>query len=275
MDRLTRAVVALLVAGASQRTGAALFVHESFDYVPVGRDVAGTNGGIGFAGPWQPGGFNASLSNNIDVGDDLLAFGALLRSPSVASTAAVSAISGVTRPLAAPLGQIGATSYYISFLIKPEGVLHAGAFNGFFGLVLESSGEPELYIGKPGGGAINRWVLEERGGSGQHAHSVAVTTADTALLVVKAEHAGFGNDRFTLYVNPTPGSPEPTTGLVKNDANFGVFNGLTLYATGAMRIDELRIGHTFADVTPVPEPAAVALAAVAIVVSRRLRQRRR
>jgi hypothetical protein len=89
-------------------------------------------------------------------------------------------------------------------------------------------------------------------------------------LVVKAEYATVGNDRFTLYVNPTPGGPEPVTGLVKSDANFGLVQGLTLYSTGAMRIDELRVGETFADVTPVPEPAAMGLLAVALVGCRRL-----
>jgi MYXO-CTERM domain-containing protein len=92
--------------------------------------------------------------------------------------------------------------------------------------------------------------------------------------VVKAEYAVVGNDRFILYVNPTPGAPEPATGLVKNDANFGLVQGLTLYSTGAMRIDELRVGQTFADVTPVPEPAALGLLAVALVAITRLPRRR-
>jgi hypothetical protein len=269
MHRLTRAVLALMVVAAAHRVPADLLVHEGFDYAPSGSDIVGSNGGLGFAGPWQPGGFNASISDNFDVDDDPLALGALLHSPSVARTPAVGAIAGITRPLASPLGQAD-TTVYLSFLIKPEGVLHAGAFNGFLGLVLESAGEPELFVGKPGGGAIDRWVLEDRGGSSQHASTVNVTTTDTALLVVKAEYAAVGNDRFTLYINPTPGGPEPPTGLVKNDANFGLVQGLTIYSTGAMRIDELRVGQTFADVTPVPEPAALGLVAVALVGCARL-----
>jgi hypothetical protein len=76
---------------------------------------------------------------------------------------------------------------------------------------------------------------------------------------VKAEFHSPGNDIFTLYTNPTPGAPEPLTGTVKS-GNFGLTTGLTIYSSGAMRIDELRLGETFADVTPaVPEPSGVVL----------------
>jgi hypothetical protein len=118
-------------------------------------------------------------------------------------------------------------------------------------------------------------VLEDRGGSRQHAAPVDITTTDTALLVVKADYAPVGNDRFTLYVNPTPGAPEPAAGIVKNDADFGLVQGLTIYSTGAMRIDELRVGQTFADVTPVPEPTSLGLAALAVLAHCRIERRRR
>jgi hypothetical protein len=77
--------------------------------------------------------------------------------------------------------------------------------------------------------------------------------------VLKAEFAA-GNDRFTLYVNPTPGAPEPGAGVVKNNSNVGNVAGLTIYSTGAFSIDEFRLGETFADVTPIPEPASAVIA---------------
>lgn len=249
---------ALMVLTLANRTAAALQAYEGFDYGPDGSDLVGANGGIGFSGGWAAGGFNASVSNNFDRESDALTFGALQTSGGAVRTAAVGAIAGVTRNLAAPLGQANTTAY-VSFLVRPEGTLNAGAFNGFLGLVLESPGEPELFIGKPGGGAINNWVVEDRGGSGQHSSPMAASTTATALLVVKAEFASAGNDRVTLFVNPTPGGPEPAAGVLKTDANFGTLTGLTIYSSGAMRIDELRVGATFADVTPVPEPGALGL----------------
>jgi hypothetical protein len=249
-----------------------LVAYDGFDYGPIGADLLSANGGVGFMGSWRAGGFNASINTNYDLTDDLLSFGPLVRTGNAVRTAAVNSIAGVMRDLTQPLGQ-GGTTAYVSFLIQPEGVLHAGAFNGFLGLVLESPTEPELFVGKPGAGAIDHWVLEDRGGSGQFASGVETTSTATALLVVKAEFAVAGNDTFTLYVNPTLGDPEPATGVVKSNANVGTVTGLTIYSTGAMRIDEIRLGETFADVTPiVPEPAGIVLwsvAASALIASRR------
>ena len=46
--------------------------------------------------------------------------------------------------------------------------------------------------------------------------------------------------------------------VVKNDSNVGIVNGLTVYSTGAFGLDEIRVGTTFADVTPVvPEPGVM------------------
>ena len=241
-----------------------LVAYEGFDYGPLGSDLLGGNGGLGFSGAWRPGGFNASISTNFDVVYDPLTFGSLVSTEPAIRTLADLAITGITRDLAQPLG-LGGTTIYISFLIQPEGLLHLGAANGFLGVVLESPGEPELFVGKPGGGMIDRFVLEDRGGSRQTASNLEVMSRATAFLVIKAEFAAAGNDRFTLYTNPTPGAAEPLTGTVKNDSNVGTVVGLTLYSTGAMRLDELRVGDTFADVTPiVPEPAGLVLLSLAV-----------
>jgi hypothetical protein len=50
----------------------------------------------------------------------------------------------------------------------------------------------------------------------------------TALLVVKAEFTA-DIDKFTLYVNPLPGGTDPAVGTVKNNADVGTVNGLTIY----------------------------------------------
>jgi len=86
-----------------------------------------------------------------------------------------------------------------------------------------------------------------------------------------------------MYVNPLAGQPEPGSGFVKNDVNVSTITGLGLYSTGAFRIDELRVGQTFTDVTPaqtrpVPEGGAgwvvvVTLAGMALAARRcRVRQ---
>jgi hypothetical protein len=234
---------------ACSAVNAALIAYDGFNYGPAGSDLNGNNGGIGFSGPWAPGGFNASINNNYDIANGSLSFGALSTSGNSVSTPAVTAIAGLTRTLVAPLGVDGTTRYF-SFLLQPQGTLNGGIFNGFFGLVFEAPGEPEVFMGKPGDGAIDRYVIENRGGAGQVASTVAPVVGQTAFVVVRADFMA-GNDLFTMYVNPTPGALEPLSGIVKGDANIGIFNALTLYSSGAFAVDELRVGETFADVTPV------------------------
>jgi hypothetical protein len=51
---------------------------------------------------------------------------------------------------------------------------------------------------------------------------------------------------------------------VKTGSDVGPVTGLTIYSTGQFSIDEIRVGTTFADVTPaVPEPSAALFCSVA------------
>ena len=254
-----------------------LTAYEPFDYQEAGADLIGQSGGgsFGFASPWAAGGFNASIHDNYDLADGSLTFKNLLTSGGRVNSDPTGAIAGLTRDFSVPLGTAGTVRYY-SFLLRPEGTVNAGAFNGFFGLNLESPGEPEIFAGKPGAGPLGRYVMEDRGGGGQVTSAVPVVEDETAFLVVKADFRT-GSDVFTLYVNPTPGEPEPAAGIVKTSP-FGTATGFTLYSTGQFSVDELRLGTTYADVTPaVPEPSTVACAAAAsaLLLARRRRYPRR
>lgn len=267
---LTLAVLTLLASVHS--SAAALVAYEGFAYPAVGSDLVGQAGGTGFSGAWAPGGFNASLSDNFDVAAGSLPFGLLATSGNRVSSGATTAIAGVTRSLTTPLGADGTTTYF-SVVLRPEGTLGGGAFNGFFGLTLETPGEPELYFGKPGAGAINEYVVEDRGGAGQVSSGVSAAVGEPALLVLKAQFLP-GNDIFTLYLDPTPGGPEPAIGAVKSGSDVGPVTGLTIYSTGAFSIDEIRVGTTFADVTPaVPEPSAALVCCLAAAAGAVLRRR--
>jgi len=247
----------VVAAGAvNQSLKADLLAHEPFPLPST--QLAGMNTGTGFAGPWLPGGFNASTWANYAVYPDGLTFGPLQTSGGRGFAAfTTNTISGLTRPLAQPIGETG-TTRYLSFLLRPEGAINQGVFNGFFGLTLEAAAEPQIFTGKPGSDAIGDYVIENRGGEGQFSTFVPAAVGVTSLLVIKAE---FGQpvDRFTLYMNPIPGGPEPLVGTVKQDVDVAMIPALTLYSTGAYSIDEIRVGNTFADVTPVPEPSVGAL----------------
>lgn len=206
------------------------------------------NGGIGFSGPWTQGGFNVAASgyvaNPVSLSFPSLeasAFGSI-------SGDAFPAINGAIRNLAQPLGADD-TTVYLSFFLRPDGTLNQGVFNGFFGVTLKGSLFNDLFIGKPGGGALGQYVLETRGGSGQVPSGTSTDVGETALLVVKAQFQS-GNDLFTLYTNPKPGESEPSSGAQKSDLDLGTVSTIGIYSTGAFTVDEIRIGTAYEDVVP-------------------------
>src|SRR3954466_9827985 len=95
----------LAVSSFNQLARADLLAHEPFP-IPS-TQLAGMNFGTGFAGPWLPGGFNASVSSNYSVHPDGLTFGALQTTGGRAFGDFTSSISGLTRSLNEPLGASG------------------------------------------------------------------------------------------------------------------------------------------------------------------------
>ncbi len=216
-----------------------LIAHEPFDYV-AGSALNTLNGGTGFSGPW---------ANSINGPNYIIADGSLTFAPLCATGGRMHSTVGHTRmsrPLAASHGTDGTTRYF-SFLLRPEGVLNGGDLGGFHGMQVGN-----LFIGKPGGaggGVLAPYVLEEVGGAGQVLSPVVPVIDETVLVVVKAEFTA-GNDTFTLYVNPTPGSPEPVAGTVKSDLDLGTPSEVFIYSGGEFSLDELRVGESFESVTP-------------------------
>lgn len=217
--------------------------YEPFDYAPA-TALNGLNGGTGFSDAWTPtiGGVNYTIADGSLAFDSLCTNGGRMQS--------VTGHTQMGRHLSATFGADGTTRYF-SFLLRPEGVLHGGDLGGFHGLQLQG-GAGALFIGKPGGaggGVTAPYVLEEVGGGGQVLSTVAPVVGETVLLVVKAEFAA-GDDTFTLYVNPTPGSPEPVGSVVKSDVDIGSTDYLLIYSGGEFSLDEIRLGETFESVTP-------------------------
>jgi hypothetical protein len=252
-----------------RRAPADVLSSDSFSGSPIGSDLLGKSGGSGWAGPWTTGGFNASIHTNYDIAGGNLAFPGLATSGERVASAAQNAISGVSRTLAVPIPASQTTTRYLSALLRLDGPLNAGQFNGFFGLYLDGGGinNDDLFIGKPGGGQLGQWVVETRGGSGQVPTGELVVPNQTALLVLKAELRP-GADTFSLLVNPALPGVEPNVyDAVKTGFDLGQVNGITIYSTGAFSVDEIRWGETYADVTPIPEPATAVLAAACLVMA--------
>ncbi len=111
------------------------------------------------------------------------------------------------------------------------------------GIVLDGSrNEADLFVGKPGNTNPESYVMENflcLGGCRQCSSPVQVLSGNTTYIVVKAELKQ-GTDKFTLYVNPVPGLPEPNSGIVKDELDVGEVVGLGFAFTGVATMDEIR-----------------------------------
>jgi hypothetical protein len=215
----------MVVGGESAR--ASQLAYEGFRLsFPIYAD-----GGTGFTGPWT------------GLRHTALAKSLCFMKQKTSQGGSVAGQDGLARrDLALPLGSVGSTRY-ISFLIQPLNEHPDGL--SFFGLALDP-----LFIGKPGGGAEDEYVIENSGGANQASSGVRAVVGRTSMLVVKFEFNS-GADVVTLYVDPTPGRLEPTSNAVKTDLDLGLVSRMFIVSTGASyAIDEIRVGTTYTDVVP-------------------------
>jgi len=119
----------------------------------------------------------------------------------------------------------------------------------------------------------NNWQLLDIAAGTYTDTGVGRTLNDTYLMVLKFEFLTGGegesalwtdgSDRITLYVNPTEGLALPdVAGTVLNTStDISLLNVQFYPGSGANNgaLDELRFGTSYADVTPIPEPATMLL----------------
>jgi hypothetical protein len=110
-----------------------------------------------------------------------------------------------------------------------------------------------------------------------------LNVGDTLFLVGSYESvAGTQNDVARLWINPDPSTfngTEPAATLVDNSTgtgtDIGVFSMILRQGPAPhMTIDELRVGTSWADVTPVPEPGTLTLLGTGLAAAAGCRRRR-
>lgn len=246
MFRLTfgwRVLAAFLIAFSGTARGA-LIAYEPFDY-PAHLPLVGQTNGLGFKGAWQPGGFNAWLFELFRLQSGALTYPGLLTKGTNhvsgdAPAAGTGGIAGMGRLLATNLAVPGAT-FYLSFLHRVD------APEEYASIVIGTGTGQELSIGKSG--TVREYHISQRGGVNRVLSGVEPVVGKAFFLVVKMEFRD-GEDRFTLFVNPTPGKPEPASTVVKEDLDLEQADQIFLYSRAAWSVDEIRLGTTWADVTP-------------------------
>jgi len=135
-------------------------------------------------------------------------------------------------------------------------------------------GNPRIEIGLSGG----TWQLQcaDTNGTVSTTSTGIARALNTTYLMVLHVMFGDGNDVVDLFVNPAsiggdaPVTPSASVTLT-HDLYFRSFRFYPGSGANNGYVDEVRIGETYADVTPaVPEPAfALALASLALVFRRK------
>ncbi len=244
-------------------TRASVIAYEGFQYssaatVPDANadgkpDLSTQAGGIGFSTAWS----EASGSNDLDyiqVGS--LGFGSLLVSGNSARAVQPTDVtSELQRNFTLVSGAAG-SELWISYLVRRD--VGTAATAPAFTLTLGSStgvGD-SIVIGDISTRAT--LVLAHPGDSVNVGDSgLSPVTGTTYFLVTRISFFA-GLDTAQLFVNPSPGAAAPSIAAA-TQSNYNLVNldQLRISANSTSRqwsYDEFRVGTTFADVAPVPEP---------------------
>jgi hypothetical protein len=270
MIRTLLAGAALLAVVPNVR--AQLIAYDGFAYSPS-QSLNGQNGGSGFSGAWQlatgtitvqSGSLTPATPSNslIESGNSLIL------TPTSATT-----IAHATRSFASAILGTNGTSIWISVVMKGTGEIGTTAegrlmlSNGSSGFSIET-GQGVQGAPPPNNQGPNAdWSVQ--GPPPQVEGTSSVSNTLQSLLVVKYTF-GSASDFINLYVNPPltgvpPSSPSATTTgnhvafFTTLDLSYGSSNG----ASNSVLLDEVRVGNTFGDVTPVPEPSTLTMVGAA------------
>jgi hypothetical protein len=253
-----RIIVSAVVVLLQSAQGALLF-SEGFNY---------PSGALGGNGSWLGGstgltvgnGNNLTYSGLADLGGN-----AMIDTSGTAGSMTINFNSSA----------ITSGSIYYSFLAECTTLPTANNYLTDLlvgGSTPNGSGDPlAVYVGQQVAGSQFKIGVRHQGvGTGAtYTSNTAMTLNTVNLFVVKYTFGSGGT--VSLYVNPTPGGTEPTADVTVGPGGTEAANLQTLgfkvnsATAGNWVFDSLRVGDTWADVTPlaVPEPSSLALLGLA------------
>lgn len=243
-------------------TQAALIIYDPFNQAVGPMNGTASSGGSP-AAVWPTGGqnWNTPTATSQIVSGSLS--GSVLTQGNRAQLGPENA--SIFRDFGITLGGAG-TDLWLSFLITGQSAKNSQVISLFNGAT------EQLAIGVNGSTVYGLSVRTNGATTSAGNPAVSTTIAPNNLTHFVAVHleliAGTGNSIFTVYVDPDPasfGGAGPTGGqsgfYTGNGAQPFSFNRIRLgeFSAATTSFDEFRVGDTWADVTPVPEPSSAAL----------------
>lgn len=282
------ATLVVLAALAPSPASAGLILYDGFDYTAPGALTGNTN--VDYSQNWHlsPTGTGAPT-----VTSGSLSYPGLPASTgnSVLHNRLQSGLARINIP-----GQPYTGTLYFSLIVRLNDIIPGqtsalGSFLAGFnngtgtdstGLALDQVGQ--LYIRKDPNNQATRvqfGAAKNNGGTSTRVWGTpSFAPGDTVFAVVAYTFGpGAGDDSVSFWLNPVPGTNPAATATTSVGDDVGsnaAFSERTAnqdirsfyvrnnsVQSGNLQVDELRIGTTFASVTPIPEPASIALAALA------------
>jgi hypothetical protein len=269
----------LFVAGASslllQTANATLLFSDGFNYT-AGTTLKGNDGWTLGSVPLSITNANLTYPNLVDLGGNALSVTQGVASSTVANFSGSAVTAGTV---------------YFSFVLAPTVLPTANT--EVAALLSSGSSGPSgsadplgLYVGLQSAGQYKIGV--RHGGSGAtYATNTGMILGSTNFFVIAYTfNPSTTDDSVSLWVNPTPGGSLPAADVTVI-ANSGTVDAANLQVVGFKAnsgtgagnwvYDTLRIGDTWADVTPalVPEPSTVLLVGAGLGLMLGLVRRRR
>jgi hypothetical protein len=271
---------------------AAALAYEGFGYAAGTTLSTNVNGGTGWTAGWTPDAENAAtnhlvLEGGMEFGDGVRA---LVTSPgSLFMTATTNNMaSGDVRGFRTIIGGVRSNGVsWISFIGQRMGptVTNTGTPNNPYpraaNLSFYEGGSERFAIGNGSGAVSNLWSILPAGSVGNAGVDQRSSTpmSQQAFIVIRVNHIGDAtvNDDLYMWVNPPLGAtPDISTASARSVGGFNFsFDRIRPFVGGndagnnrpyaEMGLDEIRVGDTFASVTPTVQDVTQPFNAVVLV----------
>ncbi|MGC9451378.1 MAG: PEP-CTERM sorting domain-containing protein [Oceanipulchritudo sp.] len=245
----------------------AIIAYEGFDFTDTDGGITGSGSGFGWSGGWVD-------SNNL--------FKTISPSLSIGQTTYDNQSTGV-RVIADLLGAGVNLSRSLANAIPSTST----TFVSFMFDYNRTQVTENVILNFNGGDSGQSRFMFSRNDADGAKTDVSVRNGSTWISVATALSFNIGNSNLyiigldeaandiKIWINPTVGGSDPATITTSAIAWSGASSIQFTSDWNNLELDEFRIGTTFADVTPVPEPATFALfggfATLGLVLARRRR----